>query len=448
MKKLSIILSAFLLITMGCAKELDIQPTQSVDEGLVFSTDANVKGALTGAYDVATGASLLGGDLQMFSELLGAGDEITWAGSYNEPDEIFTKKILTNNAFVLDTYVDAYSAINICNNIIAAIDVVNEDDRESIKGQALFLRATMYFELVKLFAQPYSAGSIGTNPGLQIITTPTLDGKITDANRVPRSSVEETYNQIISDLTAAKSIIGGEVGEYASEYAVSAVLSRVYLQMGNYAGARDEANHVIENSGAELVSDYSKAFNNTSPSREDIFVIPITAQDGVNDFHVFWSIADYGARDGDVEIEQAHLDLYSPNDARLKLFYMDDSDIWRSGKWQLQYKYIPVIRLSEMYLTRAEANFRLGTNIGATPDEDLNENIRARAGVAPVAVSLDNILFERRLELAHEGRRIHDIKRLKKSIGDYDYNANELVFPIPLREINAGNGVLEQNDGY
>lgn len=449
MKKISIIiLAAFLLFSMGCSKQLDLQPTQSVDEDLVFNTDANIKGALTGAYDAATGGSLLGGDLQMFSELLGAGNEITWVGTYNEPKEIYRKKILTNNAFVLDTYDDAYSAINICNNIIAAIDKVNEDDRESVKGQALFLRGTMYFELVKLFAKPYSDGNAATNPGLQIITTPTLNGAITDANKVARSSVEETYAQIVTDLTSAKTIIGGDVSEYGSEYAVSGMLSRVYLQMGNYAGARDEANNVIENSGASLESDYAKAFNNSSPSSEDIFVVPITAQDGVNDLHVFWSIADYGGRDGDVEINQAHLDLYGPNDSRLKLFYEDESEVWRSGKWKLQYKFIPIIRLAEMYLTRAECNFRLGTSVGATPTKDLNETIRARAGVSAVTVSLANILYERRLELAHEGRRIHDIKRLKQSIEGYAFDANELVFPIPLREINASNGVLKQNPGY
>lgn len=449
MKKISIItLSAFLLFSMGCSKQLDLQPTQSVDESLVFSTDANIKGALTGAYNTATGGPLLGGDLQMFSELLGAGNEITWVGTYNEPDEIYRKKILTNNAFVLDSYDKAYSAINICNNIIASIEKVNQADRNSIKGQALFLRGTLYFELAKLFAKPFSAGNTASNPGLQIVTTPTLDGKITDANKVARSSVQDTYNQIVTDLTAAKAIIGGDVGEYGSEFAVSAVLSRVYLQMGNYAGARDEANNVIKNSGASLESEYAKAFNNTSPSTEDIFVIPITAQDGVNDLHVFWSIADYGARDGDIEIDQPHLDLYGSNDARLKLFYEDESEIWRSGKWKLQYKFIPVIRLAEMYLTRAECNFRLGTSIGATPGEDLNETIRARAGVSAVTVSLANILYERRLELAHEGRRIHDIKRLKQSIEGYAFDANELVFPIPLREINAGNGVLKQNPGY
>ena len=448
MKKLSILLLAFILISIGCSKELAIQPTQSIDENSVFTTDANIKAALNGAYDVVSGSALLGGDLQMYSELLGAGGEITWVGTYNEPDEIFRKKILTNNVYVRDTYLEGYRIINICNNILTAIDVVNEGDRERVKGQALFLRGMSYFELVKLFSKPYSAGNTTTNPGLQIVTTPTLNGEVTEASKVARSSVQQTYDQILSDLTTAKTLIGGDIGEYGSEYAIHAVLSRVYLQMANYAGARDEANAVIANSGAALEEEYSRAFNNTSPSSEDIYVLPVTAQDGSNDMHVFWSILDFGARDGDVEINQEHIDLYEATDARLALFYIDENEIYRSGKWKLQYKYIPVIRLAEMYLTRAEANFRLGTSVGATPDEDLNGTIRDRSGLAPVTVSLASIVYERRLELAHEGQRIHDIKRLKESVDGFAYDANELVFPIPLREINAGSGILAQNAGY
>ena len=102
-----------------------------------------------------------------------------------------------------------------------------------------------------------------------------------------------------------------------------------------------------------------------------------------------------------------------------------------------------------MYLTRAECNFRLGTNIGATPAEDINDVIRDRVGQAAIPVTLDNILLERRLELAHEGQRIHDVKRLKGSIDGFAYDANKLVFPIPIREINAvGPDILKQNDGY
>lgn len=447
MKKYIIILSVLTTLMAGCGKKLDIQPTQSLDENQVFTSDANIKVALNGAYDVASGGPLLGGDLQMYSELLGSDGEISWVGTFNQPDEIFNKKILTNNSFVRDTYLEGYKVINICNNIINSINVVKESDRNVVKGQALFLRGLMYFELVELYAKPYSAGNANTNLGLQLVTTPTLNGQITDANKVARSTVQQTYDLIVADLTAAKPLIGTSRGVKGSKSAVAATLSRVYLQMANYAGARDEADYVIQNSGGSLETEYSKAFNNTAPSSEDLFVLPITAQDGTSDLHTFFSIFDFGARDGDIEINQQHLDLYEADDARLAFFYLDGNGIYRSGKWLLQYKYLPVIRLAEMYLTRAEANFRLGTIVGATPAQDLLR-IRTRAGLAAVPVTLENILLERRLELAHEGQRIQDIKRLKLSVDGLAYDANTLVFPIPLREINAGAGVVLQNPGY
>ncbi|MBL0357100.1 MAG: RagB/SusD family nutrient uptake outer membrane protein [Chitinophagaceae bacterium] len=438
-----------MLFFASWSKKLDIDPTQSVNEDAVFTSDANIKAALNGAYDVVSSGELAGGDLQLYSELLGADGEISWVGTFNQPDEIFNKSIITTNSFVRDTWSEAYRAINICNSIIANIAVANADDQDMIKGEALFLRGYMYFELVKLFAKPYSAGNVTSNLGVQIITTPTVNGQVASVHKVPRSTIEQTYQQVISDLTTAKSLMSDDYGVYAGKYAAAGILSRVYLQMGDYAKARDEANDVIENSGASLEAPYSKAFNNTAPSAEDILVLPITAQDGVNDFHTYWSIADYGARDGDVEINQQHLDLYDPADSRLALFFDYGGGYFYSGKWLLQYKYIPLLRLSEMYLTRAEANFRLGTTTGADPLDDVN-TVHERAGLSALAaVTIDDILYERHQELAHEGQRIHDMKRLHQSADGFEFDANELVFPIPQREVDAvGPTILLQNPGY
>ena len=447
MKKILILLSAGAIILNSCSKKLDVQPLQSVNEEFVFNTDSNIKAALTGAYDVVSGGYLLGGEFQLYSELLAADGEISWVGTYQQPREIYNKAILTTNSYVENTYTEGYRVINICNNIIANINVVAVADRDRIKAEALFLRGMVYFELVKLYAKPYSDGAAASNPGLQIVTVPTINGQVTAANMVARSSVQETYNQIITDLTTAKPNLSSDFGVYAGSFTASAVLSRVYLQMGNYEAARDEADDVIENSGASLESEYSRAFNNIAPSSEDIYVLPVTAQDGTNDMQLFWSILDYGARDGDVEVNQSHIDLYEPTDARLAFFYLDEYDIYRSGKWKLQYKFLPVIRLSEMYLTRAEANFRLGTTVGNTADDDLTI-IRGRAGLAPITATLENIVYERRLELAHEGQRLHDVKRLQGSVDGFDFDANKLVFPIPQREVNAGAGILIQNAGY
>jgi hypothetical protein len=386
---------------------------------------------------------LLGGDFQLYSELLGANDEISWVGTFNQPDEIYSKSIITTNSYVRDTWLQAYKTINICNNIIASVGIVNAADRDRVKGEALFLRGVIYFELVKLYAKPYSAGSVTTNPGLPLVTTPTVNGSFT---QTARSSVKATYDQILADLTTAKPLLSTDNGVYAGAYASAAVLSRVYLQMEDFAKARDAANDVITNSGAALEGSYDNAFNNTSASLEDIFVLPITAQDGDNDLHTFFSTRDFGARDGDVEINQDHLNLYEATDDRLALFY-NDGGTYYSGKWLLQYKYIPLIRLAEMYLTRAECNFRLVTTVGATPAQDILK-IRSRAGLGATAITLNNILLERRKELAHEGQRIHDVKRLRQTVDGFAYNANELVLPIPQREVDASAGVITQNAGY
>jgi hypothetical protein len=98
-------------------------------------------------------------------------------------------------------------------------------------------------------------------------------------------------------------------------------------------------------------------------------------------------------------------------------------------------------------LVRAECNARLRTVVGDTPLNDLNL-IRRRAGATlKTAATLDLILNERILELSFEGLRIHDFKRTKRSTGTYTYNSDELVFPIPEREMRA-NKSLVQNPGY
>ena len=136
-------------------------------------------------------------------------------------------------------------------------------------------------------------------------------------------------------------------------------------------------------------------------------------------------------------------------------FFYEAGDIF-TAKWANRIGNIPLIRLSEMYLTRAEGNFRAGgTPVGASALEDINR-IRNRAGAKPfTTLSLTDILKERRFELAFEGHWIHDIKRNKQTILKKDgngtrtwtFNSPKLVFPIPLREIDANKNLI-QNEGY
>ncbi|MEJ7680060.1 MAG: RagB/SusD family nutrient uptake outer membrane protein [Segetibacter sp.] len=221
------------------------------------------------------------------------------------------------------------------------------------------------------------------------------------------------------------------------------MLARVYSQQGDYKNAADAANRAINKSGAQLTDKYAAAFGKTN-TKEDIFAIQVTSTSGVQGFNEFY---DANQR-GDITINDAHLELYDSTDDRLNLFYEDNGSIY-TGKFQELYGNVHIIRLAEMLLIRAEANFRLGTAIGAAPTDDINA-IRIRANVTPynsIGLTIDQILQERHRELAFEGFTLDDIKRLKGTVANLSWNSPELIFPIPKREILA-NPNLVQNEGY
>ncbi|MEX2513081.1 MAG: RagB/SusD family nutrient uptake outer membrane protein [Cyclobacteriaceae bacterium] len=451
---LTIILGALLWSFSSCDDQLYLIPAQSVEQEIALNSDANVKTVLIGAYANLRNESLWGGRLPLMAEMLSANNEIRWEGTFNQPREVYNKSIITNNSFITTTWLGAYSTINTCNNILDAIDVVNEEDQERVIGEVLFIRGSVYFELIRFFALPYVAGNTNTTLGVPLVLTPT--GALSEENYISRSSVEEVYLQVVEDLTEAESLLPESNEFFARNYVAAAMLSRVYLQMENFAAARDAANRAIEvstSTGKGLIDDYMNAFNNGTETQEDLFTIQVNAQDPENSMHLFYSTPDFGGRDGDVTILDSHMDQYEAGDERLEQF-VERAGEMRTDKWREQFMNVKVIRLAEMYLTRAEANFREATNIGATPLEDINI-IRDRADLPPrTSLTLEAILLERKLELAHEGHFIHDIKRTRGSIQDnnspdlqYEFDNPKMVMPIPQREMDA-NPELEQNPGY
>lgn len=121
-----------------------------------------------------------------------------------------------------------------------------------------------------------------------------------------------------------------------------------------------------------------------------------------------------------------------------------------TAKWGDYYANIPAIRLAEMYLIRAEANFEsTGPLVGSnTPTQDINIiRDRANAPAYTGAVTQAQIRQERYWELCWEGHRLHDLKRWKMNIGTLSYDAGNLILPIPFREMEA-NDLLVQNTWY
>ncbi|WP_438424591.1 RagB/SusD family nutrient uptake outer membrane protein [Aquimarina macrocephali] len=442
-------LSYFLLaiFIIGCEDNLELEPEQSLLPEVATSNPANVQNILTGIYDEAGQTVSYGGRINMASELLANNGDLSWNGTFEQPAQLIEKQLVPDNTFVRDYWLNAYEVSNQANIVLDNLSVFEEDaDRNRVEGEAKFLRGLAYFDLTRLFGQTYAAGGGNTQLGVPIVLKAVLDPS--EVTFPQRETVEEGYTQVISDLGQAYNLLPDSNGEFADKYAAQALLARVYLQQGNYAAARDAADDVLQNSGHSLVGTYAGAFNNDGNSTEDIFAWQVTSQDGVNDMNTFWATRAFGGRSNsaDISVNASFMTIFDdPDDVRGQFFYNGGTV---STKWQSQFANIPFLRVAEMHLIRAEANFRLTTTIGMAPLAEINA-LRARSNADPLAaLTLQDIIDERKRELAFEGFALHDIKRLQGVVGTLNYDDNFLVMPIPQRERDANPDGLPQNPGY
>jgi tetratricopeptide (TPR) repeat protein len=450
---IKLIIGLGIVVTAGaCKKQLDLKPFDYIESTDAIKTEKDVQSTLIGTYNRAGLSYVYGGDIFMMPDLMATQSIIDWQGTYQELTQMVSQQIPINNAFINTLWLDAYRINNQANNVLANLDKVSAANKNSVEGQAKFLRGLTYFDMARLFGKSWNDGDPNTNLAVPIVLKPTTQ---INADSYPkRATVGAVYAQAISDLTDAESKAGTDVSFFANSYAASAILARIYLQQGQYAKAAQEATKVISSDAYSLVKNYADEFPfpNQNPTHvdntsEDIFAIQVTAQQGINDLNTFYGSSDYGGR-GDIYLKETFLNEFEAGDDRLSVYNEDSDGSLRVDKFDNLYGNVRVIRLAELYLIRAEANFRLGTATGATPVDDINM-IRVRAKLAPVAtVTLASILKERRLELAFEGGFfLHDAKRLRQNVGALLFNSNKLVFPIPLQEMNA-NRNLVQNDGY
>lgn len=438
-----------LVLLPGCDGILDLEPQQSISDEVALSSPSAVETALIGVYDVLGDADLFGGRFMLMADLLGDEGDLNWTGTFSQPREVWSKSILIDNSMVASQWIDSYRAINIANNVLGSLDVFEDDaQRNRVEGEARFARALLYHQLVRFFGRAWHDGDPASNLGVPIVTEPTRE--ITDEARLPRNTVAEVYAQVIDDLTAAKNLLPVDNGPFAETWTASAVLARVYLDQRRWSDAATEASRVIEESEYTLAPTYAAAFNNQTDGPEYVFATQVSPQDGANSLNEFYGNVDPGPGRGDINMTEQHEARYEEGDARADMLYVDGDGFTRTAKWIQGASgnvNIPIIRLAEMYLTRAEANLRGGTTIGADPVDDVNA-IRDRATLDLVTtVTVQDVIDERRLELAFEGHRIFDAKRNEESIDGLAWDSPRLVYPIPRRELDA-NPILDQNEGY
>jgi len=452
----------------GCKDALDIAPQQSIDASTSYDTSQKVAAAVVGTYARLDDARLYGTDLILVPELLGANNYVAWVGTFQNYSQIARHTQTSTLSNAQGIWTQAYAAINQCNLVLANLSSVTDaGQRTQFEGEVEFIRGIMYFELVRLYGQQYQAGGNNTQAGVPINLTAVTTTEQADT-KLARASVEEVYAQVVKDLLSAIAKLPKQNVTRASKYSAEAMLARVYLQQGNYTAARAMADDVIKNSGAALQGSVGAIFANRN-SAESLFEIQQndqnnagTSNDGLATYFAGYSPTGdqsvlYGR--GDLYALPAFVNQYGANDLRgtdgrpalttQRLIYVSDGNSrtgrYRTIKWRTYGQNIPVARLAEMYLIRAEADVRAGNATSALADVNA---IRRRSGAtALTTVTVADVLLERQLELAFEGFRIHDLKRTGRPVGTLASNSPTLVLPIPQREIN-NNSLLTQNPGY
>lgn len=463
-----VILVASILILSSCENLLETEPSSTLSNEEALNDYNGFFATLMGAYDKLRDVNYYQRDFIIIADALADNSKQT-ANNSARLDGVSNNQPYAHFNF----WRVAYEVINSANFVILSVDNITDatvEELNQIQGEALFLRALAHFDLVRAYARNPNY-SLGDPLGIPIITKPTFTN---DVDFPSRNSISEVYSHIISDLEKALSLINkrNNLPNRASDIAVQALLSRIHLYAGNWDKTIIAADYVIENVGFDIeINNYSQIFAGAS---ETIFGLTFLSNEnpGLNgSLEGLLYKDEKGIGYADFVVRDDLFNLHESGDHRKNLYKQEQKEgenVTFTGKYlgylgEFGLDNIPLIRLSEIILTRAEAKGEKGDLAGAI--SDLNK-IRNRAGLENTTVSNTNkeellkaILKERRIELAFEGHRIFDLKRrgldISKGIPNTDcqneclipYNDFRIIANIPISEIEV-NMNLKQNPGY
>ena len=478
---------------------LDVAPSDGTDADAALTSSSDLDAARTGMYKALKGNSSFvdyyGQQFFVYGDVH-AGDDYQYnnIGGSNRASFYYDMNYQTASEFNTSTvsWQSPYVVIGRANRIIAAAEGGKLSDAveakakiEQYAAESKVLRALAHFDLVRIYGKPYTEDQ-GASLGVPLVT------EVLESNAKPaRSTVAEVYAQVVKDLTEAISsnALATETKPgYVSVWGAKAILSRVYLNMGDYANALSVAEDIIKNSGAALWTrdQYLKAWDASTPNESEfLFRLNVAGSDDNNDLN---GIGNLQQRDGYKEMvaTKKFVDMLTsdPKDVRNEMFLPAKAEkevaVYGTNKVFLNklrgqggdlrnVTIVPIIRLSEVYLTAAECAFRNNDKTKAV--EYLNELVKNRttteASLATVDnITLDRILIERRKELIGEGQRYFDALRNNETITRYTSEADKgwhktlskdaqsfnrdyfkAIAAIPQAEINA-NPNIKQNTGY
>src|ERR1700712_1479288 len=152
----TLLLSAVTVLLFSCSKQLDTSPYNNIDQNNALKTSSDVEGLLVGAYGDLGATDLYGGGAFVTADLLADYNEIYWTGTYQGMTQIKNKAIPIDNSFVEGTWTESYKTINDVNTVLDALSLVSPVKKDRVEGEAKFIRGSVYFDLVRLFAKSWN----------------------------------------------------------------------------------------------------------------------------------------------------------------------------------------------------------------------------------------------------------------------------------------------------
>lgn len=464
-----------LLLLFSCSDFLTVNDPTQIDNDEVLNNLDNAELATVGLYNyMVTEQSMYDEFIYLYPELM--------AGNITpNPDLALTVNEINryvnlyqfnaredDDGLIGSLYGSYYELIMAASNIIEAVPLI-EDDRTDLKNaliaEASAIRALAYFFLLQWYGQDVAYSNGANHPGVPIIS----ERSDLFATRA-RNTVAEVYLLIESDLRRSvdlwntSAIRSANSRFWLNEDAIWGLLSRVYLYQGRYEQAIAAADSCLQNTNLSLLpSDQLLSDWGNQQLSETLWTLSadFALSTGINSL--------YGSNITNEEQEfviSADLrSIFESDDVRLSdLMIRNTLGLWSTAKYPFavnQKALKPIIRLSEVYLNRAEANIQLGETAEARADI---ERIILQSGSWTELSNIANedlwsfLQLERRRELAFEGHAFLDLRRWQQSVerndypdelmnADMAYPSDFFVLPLPQSAL-IQNPSLMQNPSY
>ncbi|NBB18645.1 RagB/SusD family nutrient uptake outer membrane protein [Runella sp. CRIBMP] len=485
---LIVLVAVFSMFATSCENTyLDTAPTASVDAASAYATTKNAAAAVNGIYRALIVRYLdsqgHSGHPAMMIILDHMGEDMvigTTAASWHVGETRWTAHRSDVNTVTRFPYQMYYRVIGNANIAIANIDkaVGPQADKDRLKGEALALRGWAYFNLVQLYGKRYDAAAKpNSQPGVALVLTPTTEG-------LPRATVEEVYTQINKDLTDAAALlpVSRSFKSHINSAVAKGILARVALTQQNWA---DAAKYAAEaRAGFTLMSQtqYQDGFQDISnPEWMWGFDHLEDQSEFFGGYHSYIS-CNYNStviRTYPKAVNNLLYDKIPATDIRAKMWVKAPTaanSIVPPGGVRVPYlnqKFrlpgtpstsamgdTPYMRAAEMYLIEAEAKAKLGNDADAAKvlfdlvsKRDASYSLSTSTG----AKLLDEIYFNRRIELWGEGFRFLDLKRLNQPLNrngtnhiasiavlfDMPAGDKQWEFLLPRRELDANKAMVQ-----